>query len=240
MIKLNIGCGPNIFPYDGWTNYDRDVQNEYFDYIKLVVDGISANPPNPYYIDAFNRMPKQQKDIVLYIKRGKKPNIIAHNVVNGFPQYINNTVDFIVGNQMIEHFNKIYEVPKILSECYRILKPGGIIRLSTPDLDLLLNAYINNDMDKFSVEQPAFYKDADKGSQLAYLMFGASGPNCNSSAYEGHFFIFNKISMTKTLKEIGFKDIEFYYETNKSKSSVLCQEVVDTGMTHSFIVEGVK
>jgi len=240
LVKLNIGCGPNIFPYPGWTNYDHDEQNEYFYYIKLVVEGLTSNPPNPYYINVFNNMTKEQRNVVNYFINGGSANIIKHDIMSGLPQHQDNSVDIIYLGQIIEHLNIIYQVPKVLNECFRVLKPGGVIRITTPDLDLLLNAYFNNDMDKFAPEQPEFYKLADPGSKLCFLMFGASGPNCTFNNYEGHMFIFNKFSIRNCLLNSGFKDVYFYYEPHKSVNPILAEEAVDTGLSHSFIVEAVK
>ncbi len=36
-------------------------------------------------------------------------------------------------------------VKNLLFECYRVLKPGGIIRIITPNLDYLYELYINNE-----------------------------------------------------------------------------------------------
>lgn len=224
-IKLNIACGPNIFPHPGWINYDREDFSSYFNAIK------THNQTG---------MPEHQKKLSNYVRSGEKIDFIIHDIRNGFPQHETNSVNIIYCGQMIEHFNPVYEVPKFLSECYRILVPGGLIRLTTPDLDLLIQSYLNGQMDKFSIEQPAFYKNEDPSTQLSFLMYGACGPNCTWDNYEGHMFLFTKKSMTNMLQKNGFKEIEFYYETGKSKDIVMAKEAVDAGMTHSFVVEAIK
>lgn len=121
-----------------------------------------------------------------------------------------------------------------------MLKPGGVLRMTTPDLDLLIQAYINNNMNKFINDQPEFYKTVDSSAKLAMIMFGATGEDCTYENYEGHFFCYTQKSMTTELKNSGFKDIEFYYETGKSKNTILAKEVTDKGMSHSFVVEAIK
>lgn len=226
MIKLNIAAGPNIFPHDGWVNYDREGIDEYLTYMKNVKD--------------LSRMPLHQQALARWIQGGGSVDFRIHDIKDPFYQHPDNTVDMLCGGQCVEHFNPIYETPQFLKECYRILKPGGLIRLTTPDLDLLIQAYLNNGMDKFADEQPEWYRTAEPSAQLAYIMYGACGPNCHWNSYEGHMFLFTKSSMTAALKEAGFIEIEFYYESGKSKDPTMQKECVDAGMSHSFIVEAVK
>lgn len=226
MIKLNIGCGPNIFPFDGWTNYDCDDIENYVQSIARYTN--------------LDGLPEHQKKLIIFLQNGGKVYFGKCDINDGFKQYPDNSVDLIYLGQMIEHLNYFYEVPQFLRECFRILKPSGVIRLTTPDLDLLIHAYLNNEMDKFAIEQPSFYSQVDPSAQLSMLMYGASGPNCKRNNYEGHFFLYTKKSMMQAMERIGFKDIEFYYESGKSKSDIMARECVDAGLSHSFICEGTK
>ncbi len=224
MVKLNIGCGPNMFPYDGWTNYDH------VDF-KSFIDWIKSNPSDSK---------KHIQDLVGYVKSGGELTTIKHDINNAFFQHEDSSVDLIYAGQVIEHLNPIYQAPKFIKECHRMLKSNGVLRMTTPDLDLLIKAYINGEMDKFAIEQPSFYKDHDPSGQLAMLMFGACGEKCTTSNYEGHMFLYTKDSMTKLLKDAGFGNVVFYEKSGESVNEVMQKEAVDQGMTHSFCVEGVK
>ncbi len=226
LIKLNIGAGPNVFPFDNWINYDHV---DFSSYYNLLKSRDINTEPMPYV-----------KDIIKYLQNGGEINFKVHDLKTGFPQHSNDSVDLIAWSQCIEHLNPIYEVPLILKECFRILKPGGLIRIVTPDLDLLINAYKNNEMDKFAQEQPEFYKDLDPSAQLAHIMYGSAGINSTHTNYEGHMFLYTQKSMTQLLENTGFKQITFYYETGKSLHPIMQKEAVDQGMTHSFIVEAIK
>ena len=60
--------------------------------------------------------------------------------------------DYIFSEHMIEHVT--YQNGKrMILECYRVLKPGGLLRISTPDLSFLVD----------------LYKDIIKGTYLAYF-----------------------------------------------------------------------
>lgn len=224
--KLNIGAGPNIFPHPGWINYDRETFDEYFTYLK-------GNP-------SLKEMPDHQKKLTHYLQNNGEVDFRIHDIKSKFFQHIDNSVDCIYVGQTIEHINPNYEAPLFLKECHRMLKLGGVLRMTTPDLDLLIKAYISGDMSKFSSEQPDFYKLVDPSSQLSYIMFGAAGPKCSWNNYEGHMFLYTQTSMNRVLQEAGFKNIHFYYETGISHDPILAKEVVDAGMSHSFIVEAIK
>lgn len=55
--------------------------------------------------------------------------------------YEDNSVDVIYSSHMLEHFSKC-EAPKFLHECYRVLKPKGVMRVVVPDLEQLMRNYI--------------------------------------------------------------------------------------------------
>ena len=57
-----------------------------------------------------------------------------------FP-FEDNSVEIVVGLAVLEH---IYDPNNFLSECYRILKPGGLIFLSTPNFYLSYNSFYDD------------------------------------------------------------------------------------------------
>lgn len=79
-------------------------------------------------IDAKEKVGTETNDYA--IAEGKKRGIkmIKNDAEKGMP-FKPNTFDVIIMNEVIEHFKK----PKpVLKECYKILKPGGTIIISTP------------------------------------------------------------------------------------------------------------
>ena len=223
-MKLNICSGPNLFPFDGWINYDHEDFDYYIDWIK------GETTAHMTYL----------QNLINYVKGGGELASIKHDLRTGLPQHTDNSVDLIYFGQAVEHFNPIFEVPKIIKECYRVLVPGGVLRIITPDLDLLINAYLSGEMDKFAIEQPEFYKNVDASAQLAMIMYGSCGETSTCSKYEGHQFLFTQKSLTKVLNDAGFKNIKFYYEAGISHSTIMAKECIDQGMTHSMICEAVK
>ena len=68
------------------------------------------------------------------------PYVKAHNLLKGLP-LSNDQVDVIYHSQVLEHFPK-EKAPDFIRECFRILKPGGIMRVVVPDLENIVKEYI--------------------------------------------------------------------------------------------------
>lgn len=60
----------------------------------------------------------------------------------------NNHVSFFYSSHTIEHIAQEH-TEFLFNEFYRCLKPGGAIRITLPDYDLVVKAYLNNDEDFF-------------------------------------------------------------------------------------------
>lgn len=65
--------------------------------------------------------------------------IVALDATKRFP-FSDNTFDYIFSEHCIEHL-QYFEGQRLVRECYRILKPKGKLRISTPDLRFLINLY---------------------------------------------------------------------------------------------------
>lgn len=222
-MKLNLACGGSLF-LKPWLNVD-------------IVDMFDAYIKHLINLDPANMIGWPEHQIEL------SKQLTAHNVVfmqrdllEGFPDYADGSVEAIYCGQMIEHLNPIYQVPKFLLECHRLLKPGGRIRLTTPCLNKLLTALEAGTMQDFAGEQPEFFRDASPTEQLSLLMFGASGPDCTRTNYEGHFACYTAGVLCEKLRAAGFEpDIDA-----SVKPSDVFAECTDYGMSHSFALEGVK
>jgi len=67
------------------------------------------------------------------------PIVKKANILDGLP-YEDNTFDVVYSSHFIEHI-PVDQIELFFDDVYRILKPGGLIRLVTPDLEFLNNEY---------------------------------------------------------------------------------------------------
>lgn len=110
-----------------------------------------------------------------------------------------NSVSIIYSSHMLEHF-KLSELLKLLQECKRILKPGGIFSASVPNARIYIDAYYSPE--NFNPEVYCRYKPAYiYNSKIDYI---------NYMAYmDGHHhYMFDEENIVIILKKTGFKNVK--------------------------------
>jgi len=70
------------------------------------------------------------------------PYVRSHNLLKGLP-FPNDQFDVIYHSQVLEHFPQ-EKAPDFIRECFRVLKPHGIMRVVVPDLENIVNEYIKH------------------------------------------------------------------------------------------------
>ena len=100
-------------------------------------------------------------------------------------KFKDNSFDLVYASHILEHFNKV-KVLKVLKEWVRVLKPGGILRISVPSFDNLSLIYkIDKNIDNIS------------------------GPLMGGQTYKDnfHYEIFNQKKLIKLLTNAGLEAI---------------------------------
>jgi predicted SAM-dependent methyltransferase len=81
---------------------------------------------------------KEEWTNIDFVSTGR--SVIAHNLLKGVP-FENNTFDLVYHSHVLEHFSKI-DGENFIAECFRVLKPGGVIRIAIPDLEQIVRNYL--------------------------------------------------------------------------------------------------
>ncbi|HVZ39077.1 MAG TPA: methyltransferase domain-containing protein [Candidatus Kapabacteria bacterium] len=68
------------------------------------------------------------------------PGVIAHDLSTGIPLK-SGECDAVYHSHVLEHLRRS-DARAFLTECARVLKPGGIIRIAVPDLERICRAYL--------------------------------------------------------------------------------------------------
>ena len=69
-------------------------------------------------------------------------NVIAHNLKDGIP-FPDNSFDVVYHSHVLEHLSKS-EAEPFLKECYRVIRPQGVLRVVVPDLEDIARMYLHS------------------------------------------------------------------------------------------------
>jgi predicted SAM-dependent methyltransferase len=67
---------------------------------------------------------------------------LGANLLKGVP-FADNSVDVVYHSHVLEHFWDTDGL-SFMKECFRVLKPNGIIRVVVPDLEQIVRVYLTN------------------------------------------------------------------------------------------------
>ncbi|NJK33737.1 MAG: methyltransferase domain-containing protein [Oscillatoriales cyanobacterium SM2_2_1] len=68
-------------------------------------------------------------------------HVLSWNLKNGIP-FDDGIFDLVYHSHVLEHFQKS-EAKPFLSECCRVLKPNGVLRVVVPDLEEIVSSYLS-------------------------------------------------------------------------------------------------
>lgn len=146
-----------------------------------------------------------KKDEIAYLDAGKR-----------FP-LPDEIFEYIYSEHIFEHLTFTQGL-NMLKECFRVLKPGGHLRLATPDLDFLMGLYYEPEKEiykkyvKWSTNRfiPEISSNLDEKDYLSSFVVN------NFFRDWGHQIVYNYESLELILKKAGFSNIA-KQEVGKSK-----------------------
>lgn len=149
------------------------------------------------------------------------PGVRYHDLRQRLP-YSDNSIDFFFSEHFFEHLSK-NEGLRLLGEIHRCLKPGGVSRITVPDLDILVDCYIKNN--------------------ITYYGGGFSPPSrcdlINLGMREwGHQYMYNIEELINVHKEKGFLNTKEIKHRVSEHSSLHNIEI--RGWTSEICVEATK
>jgi len=138
------------------------------------------------------------------ITESVKPDIIGD--MRNMPQVPTGSMDALYSSHNLEHVYA-HEVRGVLKEFIRVLKPGGLLVLTLPDIQAVAFRVAQG-----KLEEP-LYQSASGPISAMDVMFGFG-----SSLKDGHFYMAHKTAFTahslaKHLLAVGFHNVEVTRET---------------------------
>jgi predicted SAM-dependent methyltransferase len=160
--------------------------------------------------------------------RPKRADIMHLDATRAFP-LPGNAFDYVFSEHMIEHVPYAGGV-NMLKECFRILKPGGTLRVSTPDLAFLIDLYRPNK----SPEQQAYIEWA---AQLfsSYAPVPSDTFVINNFVRDwGHLFVYDEPTLADAMRRAGFSEVN-KFQLNESNCDALRQLENENRMPQGFL-----
>lgn len=202
---LNLGCGYKM--HRDWTNLDFSLYARLAHHKKI---GRLLRKLGILSEERYQRL------------LGVDPDIIIWDLRRGIP-FSDAAFDAVYHSHLLEHLDRD-SAPLLLTECRRVLRSGGIIRMAVPDLRFLIDRY-NSAVSKLErgdemasnehqqaitglFDQMVRRQLTGPGGQSAFML-AAERLLRGDTAKTGclHRWMYDKHSLEALMKTVGFKDI---------------------------------
>lgn len=181
LLRVNLGCGQS--PTPGWVNFDSSPS------VRL-----AAITQSPAVLSVARGwlLSQDQLDFIACIR---KHSIAYGDVVRGLP-LATGSCRVVYASHVMEHL-LAHEVRRFLKEIYRILAPGGIVRLVVPDLQIYIDAY-QSSSDADQLIRSLNFFPPNHSSRLHRWLTAVAG---NRTL---HRWVYNDASLRRTLADAGY------------------------------------
>ncbi len=138
-----------------------------------------------------------------------------------------NYFDVIYASHFYEHLSFPYDAIECLIKFHRWLKPGGVLRLAVPDLELAVKAYLTTGDLKFlyGSDFKGYYHKDTKAERLNFFI----------KAWE-HCFCYDYETLSGLFSDTGFKNIQ----RKQPNESLIPNFNHDRFISESLYIEAVK
>lgn len=138
------------------------------------------------------------------------------------------SIDYVYSEHVFEHLT-YSDAVNMLRECHRVLKPQGVIRISTPDLRFLIDLYQNP---SDPLNERFINWSANGGAGGAIIPAAPAYVISKFHTTWGHKIIYDYDTLATLLQQFGFSDI-CQCELSQSKHAEL-QDVERHHLVHSI------
>jgi predicted SAM-dependent methyltransferase len=111
--------------------------------------------------------------------------------------------DFMHSEDFIDQL-ELDQAARFLRECHRVLKPGGVMRVLTPDVEQLARLYL---------EQPEALKALWRDHVGVPLRFGTAAEILNvGMRFAGHTFLYDAETFAQLAADCGFRAVRVAFQ----------------------------
>ena len=162
---------------------------------------LKGNQPKKLHLGASNSsLPGWLNSDVLPTDR----SMVYLDATQRFPMN-DNAFDYIMAEHMIEHI-AYDDAVKMLRECHRVLKPGGRIRVATPDLEVLIGLHSVEKTDSQKQYIEWIVNECKLATAICKDVFVIN----NAFRAWGHCFLYDRETLKATMEAAGFVYATFH------------------------------
>lgn len=198
--RLHLGCGGTMPP--GWLNVDGSWNAR-----------LARRPRLRAALQSMGILPPRGGDT------GFKPDVFVHDLGKPLP-FPEGSFGAVYASHTLEHMH-LDEAKRMLRDCYRVLRPGGVVRMVVPDLRHIILEY----MGQFSYGAHDVYgnltdevkRTLPKADILNFrlLLREEKAPHGNVFMrvykavrdFHSHKWMYDADSLAYRLREAGFVDV---------------------------------
>jgi predicted SAM-dependent methyltransferase len=209
-LKLNLGCGP--IQAATWVNVDgsnRAWLASRLPWLDRLIVALRLVAPTEFGAET------------LYA-----------NLLRPFP-WKDNDVEAIYMGEILEHFTQ-EEGKRVLRECYRVLKPGGVLRIRVPDNAHFWKTYIENYESTKQKTRGEWCLTHTRWTAMYFQDICVRRPRLWQSMGHYHKWAYDEISLILMVESLGFQNVE-----RKTFHQSRIPHVEEVEMTDMLIVEAV-
>jgi len=146
---------------------------------------IGVDVPDKLHIGGTERRAGWQ---VLNVQPGEHVDHVAD--LRNLDQFADNSFDLVYGSHVLEHFGYIDDLPLVINSLHRIIRPGGRLLASVPDLEILSRMIADDSL------------TIDERFHLMRMLFGGQ-----TDPYDFHYVGLDMGIMTHYLSSAGFREV---------------------------------
>lgn len=165
---------------------------------KKIVLNVGCGPNNPAGLNPFFDR-ETWKEVRLDIDPNVNPDILAD--ITNMPAVASESMDGLWSSHNIEHLYA-HQVYQALKEFLRVLKPGGVALITTPDLQAVAQYVAEG-----KLEEPYYTSPAGPISPIDTI-YGLRTAVAAGNVFMAHKTGFTLQSLAQKMEQVGFKDIK--------------------------------
>jgi predicted SAM-dependent methyltransferase len=134
------------------------------------------------------------------------PAPLAMNVLWGLP-FAASSARYVFVSHLLEHLFHPADVRPFLAELFRVLAPGGIVRIVVPDIEQCIEAYQKRDRTFFESRRETWTWWPQNATPLEdFLAYAGAGPE-PAHLFEAHKYGYDFETLARVLAAAGFSDV---------------------------------